>query len=212
MSDQIPAPGRQRSSALVGAAKTGLWLCVFLAFGWLVVGQLFKGKPDPAATRGAAAGESWMVGEENKRVQELSRQYQAINFGLLSDYYYYSPDPWETPDPSLVRKSRIPDDIKALHGRQVALSGFMMPLTQGADGAREFVLNGSYDMCGFGGPVAVNQWAMVRYVGKGAVPFTHLPLTVFGRLEVGEDRKDGHVQSLYRIQAAAVSLPGGVVE
>ncbi len=203
----------QRSeSRLRGVVKTALWLGLFLAFGYLVGSVLFQDRSNRGAAGGAANRDAWLVGKEDARVQELSRQYESLSFGLLGDYYYYSPDPWETPDPSLVRQSRIPDDIRALSGKRVALSGFMMPLDQDPDGATEFVLNGNYDMCGFGGPVSINQWVMVKYAGKGKVPFTHLPLTVFGTLDVGEEKRDGRVYSLYRMKADAVSTPEGVIE
>lgn len=209
MQDQTPAQ-QTKSSALQGIVRTAVWLCIFLAFGWLVGGQLFKGKPKPAP--GKSGGDTWLVGEKNPRVKELSRQYNAINFNNISDYYYYTPDPLETPDPAMVKKSKIPDEIKALNGKQVAISGFMLPINANRDGATEFVLNGNYDMCGFGGPVSINQWAMVKYVGKGKVPYTHLPLTVFGQLEVGEEYRDGHLYSLYRMKANAVSMPQGLIE
>ena len=88
----------------------------------------------------------------------------------------------------------------------------MMPLNANREGTTEFVLNGSYDMCGFGGPVMINQWAMIKFIGKGKVPYTHRPLTVFGTLEVGEEYKEGRLYSLYRLKADAVSTPKGVIE
>jgi hypothetical protein len=193
-----------------GALKTILWLCIFLGLGWLISGPLFKGKPAPETRK--TKNDSWLVGENDARVKELGAKYNAINFNDLSDYYYHSPDPWETPDPQLVKKSKIPDAIKALNGKAIAITGFMMPLNANLEGTTEFVLNGNYDMCGFGGPVMVNEWAMVKFVGKGKVPYTHLPMTVFGTLEVGEEHKEGRLYSLYRIKADAVSTPKGVVE
>lgn len=197
-------------SALKGVLKTILWLCVFLGFGWLVSGPLFKGKP--AQTLSNTSNNARLLGETDARVKELSAKYQAVNFYDLSDYFYHTPDPWETPDPELVKKSKIPDNIKALNGTRIAISGFMMPLNADLEGATEFVLNGSFDMCGFGGPVSINQWAMVKYVGKGKVPYTHLPLMVFGTLEVGEEYKENRLYSLYRLKADAVSTPKGIIE
>ena len=211
MQDQAPAQERAKPSAVKGVIKTALWLCVFVALGWLAGLPLFKGKPD-AANNNNAARDSWLVGENNSRVKELSQLYTAVNFNYLSDYYYHSPDSWGTPDPELVKKSKIPDDIKALNGKKVSVSGFMMPINADAEGATEFVLNGNFDMCGFGGPVSMNEWMMVRYKGKGKVPYTHLPMTVFGTLEVGEEYRDGRVYSLYRLQADAASTPKGVIE
>ncbi len=199
-----------KPSALRGVIKTLLWLCIFLGFGWLFSGPLFKGKPAPTA--GKTSSNAWLVGENNAHVKALSAKYQAVNFNDLGDYYYYSADAWETPDPAMTKRNKIPDDIKALNGKKVSITGFMMPINANPEGATEFVLNGNYDMCGFGGPVMINQWAMVKFTGKGKVPYTHLPLTVFGTLEVGEEYKEGRLYNLYRLKADAVSTPKGVIE
>lgn len=209
MEDQAAAR-QARFSALKGVTKTLLWLCVFLGFGWLIGGPLLKGNTSPAA--GKTSNDAWLIGEDNARVKELSAKYLAVTFYDLSDYSYYSADPWETPDPAKAKRNQIPDNIKALNGKNISLTGFMMPLNADPEGATEFVLNGNFDMCGFGGPVMINQWAMVKFTGKGKVPYTHLPLTVFGTLEVGEEYRDGRLYSLYRLKANAVSTPKGVIE
>ncbi len=207
-----------RASIFPGILKTSLWLCAFLAFGWLVAGALFKGKSTTAnnsagaSSQPSAQPEAWLVGEKNSRVRELAQEYKPIQFEAISDYVYYTPDPWDTPDPKQTAGNKIPDDIKALNGKKVAITGFMMPVNYDQQGATLFVLNGNYDMCSFGGPVMMNQWVMVKYQGKGKVPYTHLPLTAFGTLEVGEEYKEGRLYSLYRMNANAVSTPKGVVE
>jgi len=88
----------------------------------------------------------------------------------------------------------------------------MLPLNAQPDGLTEFILNGKLDMCYYGAPVQMNEWVYVKYAGRGKVPYTHLPLTVFGTLEVGELMKDGRIESLYRLQAHAISTPQGVLE
>jgi hypothetical protein len=206
----------QKNSAWMGVVKTMLWFCAFAILGYFTLGQFFKGKsqgePQDRAPANSSGDDSSLVGKYNPRVRELSRDYQAITFGDLGKFYYYAPDPWEKPDPELLKGNKIPDKVKALSGKKVALTGFMMPIDQDADGSKEFVLNGSYDMCGFGGPVAINQWVMVNYTGNGRVPYTHLPMTIFGELEVGEDYRDGRLFSIYRMKVKAASTPQVLVE
>lgn len=199
-----------KPSALKGVLKTVFRLGFFLSLGWLIGDQFFRRTPAPTATQ--TNTDTWLVGENNARVKELATKYQPANFNDLSNYYYHAPDPWETPNPALAKFNKIPDAIKALNGQKVSLTGFMMPLSANPEGATEFVLNGSYDLCGFGGPVMINQWALVKFIGQGKVPYTHLPLTVFGTLEVGEEYKDNRLYSLYRLKADAVSTPKGVIE
>jgi hypothetical protein len=197
---------------MMEVVKTALWVCGFAAIGYLAVEPLLKGKsPEPAATV-AAGDDSYLIGRDNPRVKELSREYKEITFNNLSDFYYYTPEPGEKPDPALMSKSSIPNDIKALNGKKISLSGFMMPIDQDAEGSREFVLNGNFDMCGFGGPTSINQWVVVKYTGNGKVPYTHLPMTIFGELEVGEDYRDGSLFSIYRMKAKAASTPQGLIE
>jgi hypothetical protein len=202
----------QKNSALMGFVKTMLWFCAFAVLGYFTFGQFFKGKSQNSAPANSTGDNSFLIGKDNPRVKGLAREYKAMTFDNLGDFYYYAPDPWETPDKELLKMNKIPDRIKALSGKKVALTGFMMPIDHDADGSKEFVLNGSYDMCGFGGPVAINQWVMVNYTGNGRVPYTHLPMTVFGELEVGEEYGEGRLISIYRMKAKAASTPQGLIE
>jgi hypothetical protein len=197
---------------MMEVAKTLLWVCGFLAVGYLITGPLFEGKPKKSAATKAAGDDVYLEGKDNPHVKELIREYKPISFSSLSDFFYYTPEPGQTPDPELVKKSRIPDNIKAINGRKIAINGFMMPIDQSPEGSKEFVLNGNFDMCGFGGPISINQWIVVRYRGSGRVPYTHLPMSVFGELEVGEEYKDGWLISIYRMKAKAVSMPNRLIE
>ncbi|HEY7183387.1 MAG TPA: DUF3299 domain-containing protein [Blastocatellia bacterium] len=201
---------------MMEVVKTFIWVCGFIAGGYLITGPHFEGKSKkPAVTKaaGPTAGEDvYLEGKDNPRVKELIREYKPISFSSLGDFFYYTPEPGGTPDPELVKKSKIPDNIKALSGRKVAINGFMMPIDQNQDGSREFVLNGNFDMCGFGGPISINQWIVVKYMGGGRVPYTHLPMSVFGELQVGEEYKDGWLISIYRMNAKVVSMPNGLIE
>jgi hypothetical protein len=211
-SDNQPKP-TSFSTKLNDTLKTAVWLGVFIFLGWVGYGWL-KGRNNQTEKKTSVndkINEGWIIGEHD-RVHTLVKEYDPINFFVLSDFSYYMPDPWEKPDPKLLAKNVIPKEVKALNGKQVALTGFMLPLNAQADGLTEFILNGKLDMCYFGAPVQMNEWVYVKYVGQGKIPYTHLPLTVFGPLEVGELVKDGHVESLYRLQARAISTPQGVHE
>ena len=201
---------QQKNSLLIGIVKTMLWFCAFALLGYFTFGRFFKGKsqdPSPANSKRDDA-----ISRDNPRFRELSREYKTITFNDLGAFYYYAPEPGAKPDRELLKDNKIPDRIKALNGEKVALNGFMMPVDQDAEGSKEFVLNGSYDMCGFGGPVDINQWVMVNYTGAGRVPYTHLPMTVFGELEVGEEYRDGYLFSIYRMKAKAASTTKGLIE
>jgi hypothetical protein len=137
----------------------------------------------------------------------LSAQgYQPVDFNALGNYDYELPDPL---DPSAQQpRNEIPATVKALNGKQVAIEGFMLPLDLTPAGVTQFLLNASIDMCYFGAPVRMNEWILVTMKDGKRAAFTHLALTVKGRLEVGEVMKNGRVTSLYRIDADSAEAEG----
>jgi hypothetical protein len=136
----------------------------------------------------------------------VAQGYQPIGFNVLSNYEYELPDPL---DPSPKKTSNtIPSPVKALNGRQVAIDGFMLPLDLTPAGVTTFLLNASIDMCYFGAPVRMNEWILVTMKDGKRAAFTHLALTVKGRLEVGEVIKNGRVTSLYRLEADSANAEG----
>lgn len=125
--------------------------------------------------------------------------YQEITFTALSNFEYELPDPLDpSARPDL---TQVPPQVKALHGKKVSIRGFMLPIDLDQSGVSLFMLNGSADMCYFGAPVRMNEWIMVRMQAPRKARFTHLPIVVSGRLEVGEELKNGRVVSLYRLTA-----------
>ncbi len=128
-------------------------------------------------------------------------EYQQISFSKLSNYEYFTPNPFEKTDEQKVVNNLIPQEILDLNGTKVGLSGYMLPYTVDDDGnVSEFSLNGNFDMCYFGAPVSLNEWVMVKMDSNLKVKYTHKPIKVYGVFEVGEDTKDGDVVSLYRLK------------
>ena len=96
----------------------------------------------------------------------------------------------------------IPEANKAMNGRKVGLTGYMITLGE-TENIEEFLLVESLWTCCFGVAPDVHQVVVVRKKGKG-VEFSQQPLLVLGTLEVGEETEDGFVTSLYRIHATSV--------
>ena len=128
-------------------------------------------------------------------------QYRAVTFTTLGSFDYELPDPL---DPAVKPNlAQVPPAVKALDGLRVTIRGFMLPIDLDQSGVSVFMLNGSADMCYFGAPVRMNEWVLVRMTDGRKAKFTHLPVAVSGRLEVGEELKHGRVVSLYRLTAVA---------
>jgi hypothetical protein len=97
----------------------------------------------------------------------------------------------------------VPSEVLALHGRRVGLPGFMLSSSDTAFPG-EFILVESLWGCCFGSVPDVNQTILVRGRLGAAVDYTSGPLVVTGVLEVGEQRQQGFVSSLYRVIDATV--------
>lgn len=130
--------------------------------------------------------------------------YEAISFALLSDFDYEIPDPLDPA--SKTAPDQVPPKVKALHGQMVSVRGFMLPLDLDTNGVSQFMLNASFDMCYFGAPVRMNEWILVKMKTGRKAKFSHLAFTVNGKLEVGEEVKNGRVLSLYRLEADSADV------
>jgi hypothetical protein len=135
-----------------------------------------------------------------------AQSYMPVDFNKLSSYEYEVPDPFD-PTPRKLQNT-IPEAIKALNGKMVAIEGFMLPLDLTPQGVSVFMLNASIDMCYFGAPVRMNEWVLVTMKGGKRAPFTHLATTVKGKLSVGEEMRNGRVGSLYRLEAEVAEVDG----
>jgi hypothetical protein len=98
---------------------------------------------------------------------------------------------------------RLPSEVLALHGRRVGLPGFMLSSNDTAFPG-EFILVESLWGCCFGSVPELNQTILVRGRLGATVDYTSGPLIVTGVLEVGEQRQQGFVSSLYRVTDATV--------
>ncbi len=139
------------------------------------------------------------------RWTEMAARYQAISFDLLAGFDY-GESPRSGRDAVAKAPVAIPATITALSGRQVSVSGFMLPLDFDGQGVTEFLLNANYDMCYFGAPTRPNDFIVVRMRDGRRTRFVHTPVIVFGTLEVGEERRGDRVVSLYRMTGDAIGL------
>ncbi len=131
-----------------------------------------------------------------------------VSFDFLASYEYW-PYPLEEADPNLHASKEIPASVKSIHGKRVAVSGFMMPVAVRNGQVDAFLLVRNQLMCCFGMPVGPNEWIDVKMKdGVRARYVPDVPVTVFGLIDIGENAtKDGLVLSLYRMVADEVKLP-----
>ncbi|MFO0980321.1 MAG: hypothetical protein U1E76_01030 [Planctomycetota bacterium] len=92
----------------------------------------------------------------------------------------------------------LPSRIQNLDGQRVRISGYMDVTTQ--EGAKEFRL--ASDNCGCNGR-KVHHFVKVKLKDK-TIGYTPNVVKVTGTLAVGEEKEDGYVTSLYRMEAESV--------
>jgi len=137
--------------------------------------------------------------------QVNQRLFPYVSFTILSAFPYELPDPLADPADAVVGNV-IPPRVKAFDRKSLTVRGFILPLDLDQKGVSQFILTASYDMCYFGAPMQMNEWVMVKMKNAQKVPFTHFPVYVSGSFEVGEEKRDGRVQSLYRMAGDSVVI------
>lgn len=116
--------------------------------------------------------------------------------------------------PGLVTDDHIPQRIRDLDGRRVAVDGYVMPLRTQGRGVLEFLLVRDSLTCCFGVSPLMNHWIYVTLPRGDFRPRIFQAATVTGTLRVGELRKAGSIQSIYRLegeQVEAASEPAAPV-
>ena len=100
-------------------------------------------------------------------------------------------------------KTPIPAFIRVFEGKTVVMTGYMMPLSD-IKNIKSFVLVPSLFGCCYGQPPAVNHVVLVKMVGDTTAKFFDDTIKVRGTFHCGEEKQDGYMVSLYRIDADEV--------
>jgi hypothetical protein len=147
---------------------------------------------------------------KGERRAALVATHQRVSFTLLSGFVYGDlprmlgrGEPMT--GPPRPRDRAFPAAVLALDDKDVAIDGFMLPLDADDTGVGQFILNANRDMCYFGAPTRVNEFVVVTMRHHRRTVLTHLPIVVFGRMSVGEERRGDRLSSVYRLDAEAIA-------
>ncbi|MHC4137017.1 MAG: DUF3299 domain-containing protein [Planctomycetota bacterium] len=126
-----------------------------------------------------------------------------LTFDDLASYRYEYPEDGRTP-----KKDQIPAKILKLGGKRIAIKGFMIPLKNDGEDVVEFVLVRNQNACCFGIVPNMNEWIHIKMDPEQVAPYAiDIPITVFGKLEVGETYENDLLMSIYRMQSNRVVEP-----
>ena len=114
----------------------------------------------PAAAPGAVASAGPVKAAE-------SADFLPVTFTTLSSYYYELPALDEKATKST--KDQIPQPIKDLNTKKIALQGFMVPIDLKNGKSTKFLLVKDQSLCCFGRMPRMNEWVSVHMKpGKAA--------------------------------------------
>lgn len=97
----------------------------------------------------------------------------------------------------------IPDDVKAMDGATLRLSGYMIPMDQ-ADSITQFALVPSLFACCFGQPPQLQHTIIVNTPSGKAVSYSADEIVVEGRLHIEEKKDDGFIVSIFEMECTSV--------
>ena len=163
-------------------------------------GQTDSSSNNEQAVKSALPGRA----ETSGTLPEMRGGYLAAGFDKLSAFP--ASVVLESAGPKMV--GQIPDAIKSLDGKSVFIKGFMMPMNYQSGFTTNCVLLRNRSMCCYGIPPRINEWVLVRMVGKSIEVILDRPVTIFGKLHVGEYRENGRLlRSIYVMDGEKMERP-----
>ena len=83
----------------------------------------------------------------------------------------------------------------------------MLPLKVEGGLVTEFLIMRDQSMCCYGSVPKINEWISVKMTGKGIRPMMDQPVTLFGKLHVGEVRENGYLVGIYTLDGEKMAGP-----
>jgi hypothetical protein len=140
--------------------------------------------------------------------QNSASKFTAIEWATLSGFKYDTHEVLNDVDggrPFTRSDDIIPANVKTLHGRAVAVTGFIMPLRLKKGLVTEFLLFKDQASCCFGPAAKMNHYIRVEMNTPGfPPPGTLIPYRVHGTLHVGEILIQGYLTGIYELSANKV--------
>ncbi len=126
--------------------------------------------------------------------------FQPVTFGLLAGFEF-EVDLDGRPTPN----TKVPEEISALDGQTVAVSGFAIPIEFQGDSVSSLILVRNQLLCCFGEEPELNEWVFVN-IEPPVPPANDIPVTLFGTLFASPDEENGQIISLYRMNAEGMEV------
>lgn len=178
---------------------------IALNFSFSGVASEIRGKPiSPLKKTNAATNEVAASAIRSKPVAHApaakSGDYIELAFDKLAGYTFEIPE--DNPSTNVEPKSstQIPADVKAFDQKKVFLRGFMLPLKVDDGVVTEMLLMKDQSMCCYGAVPRINDWVSVKMKNGGVKSVMDEPVTLYGKLRVGEMLENGYLVGIYEME------------
>ena len=164
--------------------------------------------PSPWRRALAAVAAALAVGLSSARAADVPAGpakdggYSKAGFDLLASYSFVPAEldpsaPPGTPPPSGAKQ--IPPHVMELDGKNVIVSGYMLPTKVEQGLVREFLLVSSLMLCCYGQTPQVNEFVVVKMGGAGVKAVMDTPVQFYGKLAVKEMYEEGFLTNIYSL-------------
>ncbi|MDP6754454.1 MAG: hypothetical protein QGF56_12265 [Verrucomicrobiota bacterium] len=127
--------------------------------------------------------------------------YEGVTFDKLASFAYEVPlDPVTNKVELAKLNAQIPESIKSLDRKPVAIRGFMLPLKVENGLVTELLIMRDQSMCCFGTVPKINEWINIRMAGDGVQPIMDQAITLMGQLKVGEVLENDYLVGIYEME------------
>jgi hypothetical protein len=123
--------------------------------------------------------------------------FLTVGFDKLAAFNYIMPD--DVSPTNQPPADQFPPAVKALDQKDISLRGFMLPLKVEQGLVTEMLIMKDQSMCCYGSSPKINEWVSVKMTDKGVKPVMDQPVTLFGKLRVGEMRENGYLVGIYQL-------------
>jgi hypothetical protein len=139
-------------------------------------------------------------------------KYLLISFTQLASFALRTAPKMASENPdSMVGETQVreqvPDAVKSLSEKSVAVTGFMLPVRTQGELTTDFLLLRNQSACCYGVMPKINEWVAVRTAGKGVKVFLDTPVTVLGTFHVGASGTSGSLTSIYQLNCDRLINP-----
>lgn len=134
--------------------------------------------------------------------------FLVVGFDKLASFNFEVPDEPTTNQVATAKsENQIPPTVKALDQKAVAIKGFMLPLKVESGLVTEMLIMRDQSMCCYGTVPKINEWVSVKMVERGVKAVMDQPVTIYGKLRVGEMRENGYLVGIYQMDGQKMEGP-----